>query len=53
MKTKLFVVRHTETIGNIKKRLTGRKDYELTERGKEIVMIIYKMICMNIYIKIL
>lgn len=37
MKTKLFVVRHTETIGNIEKRLTGRKDYELTERGKELV----------------
>ena len=33
MKTKLYIVRHAETIGNIEKRLTGRKDYELTEKG--------------------
>ena len=37
MKTKIFLVRHTETVGNIEKRLTGRKDYELTDRGKELV----------------
>lgn len=34
MKTRIFIVRHAETIGNIEKRLTGRKDYELTEKGK-------------------
>lgn len=33
MKTKLYIVRHAETTGNIEKRLTGRKDYELTENG--------------------
>ena len=33
MKTKLYIVRHAETTGNIDKRLTGRKDYELTENG--------------------
>lgn len=34
MKTKLYIVRHTETTGNVEKRLTGRKDYELTEKGE-------------------
>ena len=24
MKTRLFIVRHTETIGNVEKRLTGK-----------------------------
>ncbi len=33
MKTKIFLVRHTETVGNIERRLTGRKDYDLTENG--------------------
>ena len=33
MKTKLYIVRHAETTGNIEKRLTGRKDYELTKKG--------------------
>ena len=28
MKTRVFIVRHTETIGNVEKRLTGRQDYE-------------------------
>lgn len=37
MKTKLFIVRHTETIGNIEKRLTGRQDYEITEKGKILI----------------
>ena len=37
MKTKIIIVRHAETIGNIEKRLTGRKDYELTELGKQEV----------------
>lgn len=34
MKTKLYIVRHAETIGNIENRLTGREDYELTDNGK-------------------
>ncbi len=37
MKTKLYIVRHTQTVGNIEKRLTGRCDYELTDEGKELV----------------
>ena len=35
MKTRIIIVRHTETIGNVEKRLTGREDYELTEIGRE------------------
>ena len=35
MRTRIFIVRHTETVGNIEKRLTGRKDYDLTEEGKK------------------
>ncbi len=37
MKTKLYIVRHTQTIGNLECRLTGRKDYELSEDGKKYV----------------
>lgn len=37
MKTKLYIVRHTETIGNIEKRLTGREDYEVTENGEKAI----------------
>lgn len=37
MKSKIFIVRHTETIGNIEKRLTGRQDYEVTDRGKILI----------------
>lgn len=37
MKTILYLVRHTQTIGNVEKRLTGREDYELTFEGKMFV----------------
>lgn len=37
MQTKIYLVRHTETKGNIEKRLTGRQDYELTTKGDETV----------------
>lgn len=37
MKCKIFIVRHTETIGNIEKRLTGRQDYEITDKGKILI----------------
>lgn len=37
MKTRIFIVRHTETIGNVEKRLTGRKDYDITENGKNLI----------------
>lgn len=38
MKSELYIVRHTETIGNIEKRLTGRQDYELTENGVKSIL---------------
>ena len=34
-KCRIFIVRHTETIGNVEKRLTGREDYEITLLGKK------------------
>ena len=37
MKTKLFIVRHAETEGNVQKRLTGRHDYNITQAGKETI----------------
>lgn len=37
MKSKILIVRHTETVGNVEKRLTGRQDYEITNRGKILV----------------
>lgn len=37
MVTKIYLVRHTQTIGNVEKRLTGRVDYELTDKGKKYV----------------
>lgn len=40
MKTKIYLVRHTQTIGNIEKRLTGRSDYELTKEGSKMVKLL-------------
>ena len=42
MKTKIYIVRHTQTVGNIEKRLTGREDYELTNEGKEYVQKLFE-----------
>ena len=39
-KCRLFIVRHTESVGNIEGRLTGRKDYPLTENGKKYVKLL-------------
>lgn len=39
-KTKLYIIRHAETTGNIEHRLTGRQDYELTEKGIETTKIL-------------
>ena len=36
-KCTIYIVRHTQTVGNIEKRLTGRQDYELTEEGEKYV----------------
>lgn len=36
-KCRIFIVRHTQTVGNIEKRLTGRCDYEITPEGKEYI----------------
>lgn len=40
MKTRIFIIRHAETVGNIEGRLTGRNDYELTEKGKSTTQIL-------------
>ena len=37
MKTRLIIVRHTQTIGNLEKRLTGRCDYEITQEGENLI----------------
>lgn len=37
MKTKIYLVRHTQTTGNVEKRLTGRSDYEVTEEGQKYI----------------
>ncbi len=37
MKTRIFIVRHTETTGNIEKRLTGRQDYSITANGEILI----------------
>lgn len=37
MSTKLYIVRHTQTVGNVQRRLTGRTDYEITEEGGRYV----------------
>lgn len=42
MITKIYLVRHTQTTGNVEHRLTGREDYELTEDGKKYVNLMTK-----------
>lgn len=37
MITTIYLVRHTQTVGNIERRLTGRKDYEITADGKKYI----------------
>ena len=37
MKTIIYLIRHTQTVGNIEKRLTGRQDYVLTSEGIQYV----------------
>ena len=37
MKTKIYLVRHTRTIGNDERRLVGRADYEVTQVGQEYI----------------
>ena len=37
METKIYLIRHTQTVGNVEKRLTGRADFEVTEKGYESV----------------
>lgn len=37
MVTKLYIIRHTQTTGNVEKRLTGREDYEVTEEGQQYI----------------
>lgn len=37
MKTRIWLVRHTETMGNIEERLIGRTDYAVTEKGRVLI----------------
>ena len=37
METKIYLIRHTQTVGNIEKRLTGRTNYEITNEGYELI----------------
>lgn len=37
MPTKIYLIRHTQTIGNIEKRLTGRKHFEITKIGRTYI----------------
>jgi broad specificity phosphatase PhoE len=37
MITKIYLVRHTQTIGNVEERLAGRNDYEVTEVGQKYI----------------
>ena len=37
MKTKIYLVRHTKTIGNDERRLVGKSDYEVTQLGQEYI----------------
>ena len=39
-KCRLFIIRHTQTLGNVEKRLTGRQDYEITEKGKRYIKLL-------------
>ena len=37
MKTKIYLVRHTQTTGNIEHRFTGRDKFEITEDGYKFI----------------
>lgn len=37
---RIFIVRHTQTTGNIEKRLTGRHDYEITAEGQKYIQLL-------------
>ena len=37
MKTKIYLVRHTQTIGNTERRLSGRTDFEVTSDGQKYI----------------
>ena len=37
MKTKIYLIRHTKTIGNDERRLVGKSDYEVTQLGQEYI----------------
>ncbi len=37
MKTKIYLIRHTQVVGNVEHRFTGRKDYDVTPKGREYI----------------
>ncbi len=40
MQTKIYLIRHTQTTGNVEKRLTGRKSFEITPVGDTYINLI-------------
>lgn len=38
----VFIVRHTQTIGNVENRLTGKYDYKITKQGKKYIEFLTK-----------
>lgn len=40
MKSKIYIVRHAETVGNIENRLTGRTDFEISVKGKDSIKLL-------------
>ena len=37
MITTIYLIRHTQTVGNVEKRLTSREDYDITENGYKYI----------------
>ena len=42
MKVTFYIVRHTQTVGNVEKRLTGREDYNVTINGEKYIELLTK-----------
>lgn len=37
---RIYLIRHTQTTGNVEKRLTGRKQYKITKTGKKYIKLL-------------
>ena len=49
MKTKIYLVRHTQTIGNTERRLSGRTDFEVTPDGQKYIEKLTNRLTINSY----